>query len=312
MFNGIKDSIKAKLYDFAYTPFMSSYVISWILFNHKYLLVYFSGSTLDNKLQYLEKCHIEFLFPLYIALIYVFIYPALALIFYYATLWYNKQSMAIKQRIEDETPVTQEQARELKHEHYKLADERDKALDKLKEKEKEHTEVLENALKPLQNEIEAYKVAANVSNTMIDSLKAEREDMIMQHDTATNTYKKTISELEQQITNLKLPAYVVANDPVILKEPIKNIPIPLASTPKEDDRTKILRFFYESNYKTKLRSNVLDAIVDTTKMARPKATIILADLIKENILLSDQYDYISITDIGNKTLLNLFDKSIEI
>lgn len=309
MFNGIKDSIKAKLYDFAYTPFMSSYVISWILFNHKYLLVYFSGSTLDNKLLYLGKCHIEFLFPLYIALIYVFIYPALALIFYYATLWYNKQSMAIKQRIEDETPVTQEQARELKREHYKLADERDKALDKLKEREKEHTEVLENALKPLQNEIEAYKIAANVSNTMIDSLKVEKENMMQKHDAAINTHNTTINELKKQISNIKSPAYVVANDPVIAKESIKNISIALASTPKEDDRTKILRFFYESNYKTTDQDTVLDRIVDTTKIARPKAAIILADLIKEGILSADKYGYVSIT--SNKTLVNLFDKLTE-
>jgi hypothetical protein len=278
MFNGIKDSIKAKLYDFAYTPFMSSYVISWILFNHKYLLVYFSGSALDNKLLNLEKCHIEFLFPLYIALIYVFIYPALALIFYYATLWYNKQSMAIKQRIEDETPVTQEQARELKREHYKLADERDKALDKLKEREKEHTIVLENALKPLENEIEAYKVTANVSNT-------------------------TINELKKQISNIKPPLLVNASTKA--KVPNKKIT-------QEDDRTKVLKFFYESNYKTKSRSDVLDHIVDTTKMARPKATIILADLIKEDILDTNQYDQILITDSGNQTLLDLFDKSTEI
>jgi hypothetical protein len=48
--NDIKDSIKAKLYDFTYTPFMSSVLISWVVFNQKYLLIYFSDSDLDKKL----------------------------------------------------------------------------------------------------------------------------------------------------------------------------------------------------------------------------------------------------------------------
>lgn len=297
MLNSIKDSIKAKLYDFAYTPFMSSYVISWILFNHKYLLVYFSGSTLDYKLQYLEKYHIEFLFPLYIALIYVFIYPALALIFYYATLWYNKQSMAIKQRIEDETPVTQEQARELKHEHYKLADERDKALDKLKEKEKEHTEVLENALKPLQNEIEAYKVAANVSNTMIDSLKVEKENMMQKHDAAIDTYNTAINELKKQISNMKPSSLVnAATKAKVTNEKIK----------QEDDRTKVLRFFYEGNYKTTTESTAIDQIINLTKLPRPKVKIIIDELINDRILNKDN-SYLRITDLGNRKLVELFD-----
>ena len=96
MLDNIKDSIKAKLYDFAYTPFMSSYVISWVLLNHKYLLIYFGDSVLKEKLACLEKCDIEFLDPLYIALSYVFIYPLFALLFYSITLWYKKRSKDIK------------------------------------------------------------------------------------------------------------------------------------------------------------------------------------------------------------------------
>ncbi|CZE47783.1 hypothetical protein [Campylobacter geochelonis] len=41
MLNDIKQSIKAKLYDFRYSPFMSSFVISWMLLNIN-LYSYFS------------------------------------------------------------------------------------------------------------------------------------------------------------------------------------------------------------------------------------------------------------------------------
>lgn len=36
------DSIKARLYDFKYTPFLSSYIFSWLYFNSKLLLIFFS------------------------------------------------------------------------------------------------------------------------------------------------------------------------------------------------------------------------------------------------------------------------------
>lgn len=308
----LKNSIKAKLYDFAYTPFMSSYVISWILFNHKYLLVYFGTSTLDDKLFYLGECHVELLFPLYVALIYVFIYPAIALVFYYATLWYNKQTMTIKQHIEDETPITQEKARELKREHYKLADERDQALDKLKKSQKEHAEVLDNTLKPLQDQIESYHSTQKVSDELIQKLEAEKEKMIRQHDAAIDIYNTTINGLEQQIANFKRPAYVVDEEEVVAKSPTVSVPNErIIISNGEDDRTKILRYFYEGNYKAVSEEVALDRIVGYTKLPRPKVKVIFNGLVKEGLLKTDRYEQYQLTDTGNHTLLALFDKTVQ-
>ena len=41
MFNEVKNSIKARLYDSTYTPFMSSYILSWLFINHLYVLMFF-------------------------------------------------------------------------------------------------------------------------------------------------------------------------------------------------------------------------------------------------------------------------------
>jgi hypothetical protein len=49
MLNSIIDSTKARLYDIKYIPFSSSYLIAWVYFNAKAILIFF-----DNKLEVLE------------------------------------------------------------------------------------------------------------------------------------------------------------------------------------------------------------------------------------------------------------------
>jgi len=319
--DNIKDSIKAKLYDFAYTPFMSSFIISWIILNHKYLLIYFGDEKLADKIKLLDEYIFktmplvgydwwtyQFWYPLAIALFYVFIYPWFALKFYNATLGYNKKSMTIKQRIEDETPITQERARELKREHYKLADDRDQALDRLKEREKEHNVILQDALKPLQNEIEAHITAHNVSNKLIDALKIENESLKKSLETLPAITAER-DELKERTKNLKYRLINAASPAKITFVQPSDIELPQEVIQTEDDRTKILRFFYESNYKTKMESYALDNIVEKTKIPRPKAQILLNEMI-ESKLLSRSQDVnrnISITQLGNETLIKMFD-----
>lgn len=186
MVKNITDSIKAKLYDFAYTPFMSSFVISWILLNHKYLLIYFGNEKLEKKLNLLNGYPTEtiaflghdlltnqFIYPLTIALLYVFIYPWFALKFYDITLYYNKESKKIKQKKEDQTPVTQEEANKIREEIEKLLKERDIY-------NKEQIEMREK----FNQEINGY-------GEIIRTYKLEK-----------NEYDKDISEKEQKINKL--------------------------------------------------------------------------------------------------------------
>lgn len=186
MVKNITDSIKAKLYDFAYTPFMSSFVISWILLNHKYLLIYFGNEKLEKKLNLLNGYPAEtiallghdlltnqFIYPLTIALIYVFIYPWFALKFYDITLYYNKESKKIKQKKEDQTPVTQEEANKIREEIEKLLKERDIY-------NKDQIEMREN----FKSKIFGF------------------EENIRTYQLAKNEYDKDISEKEQKINKL--------------------------------------------------------------------------------------------------------------
>jgi len=255
MLSEIQNSIKAKLYDFTYTPFLSSVIIAWIVLNHKYLLIYFGNSKTSEKIALLEKydfsCHIpkiditvpycmNVVLPILFGLFYVFIYPLLAKVFYQYTLNRTKQLKEIKQKIEDETPLTREEARHIIKEYKKL--------------QKVNEECEEKYLE-LQQTQKADEIKDDAS--VIDS-------GFFDDGTDNDT---------------------------------------------EDDRTKILRFLYESNYKPTWRSQALDSIVIKTKVPRPKAETIIDNLVAEGIIKEEQNAYrtISITSKGNSTLIEMFD-----
>ena len=127
MVKDLTDSIKAKLYDFAYTPFMSSFVISWIFLNHKYLLIYFGNEKLETKIRLLSMysdktvnifginiCSHQLYYPVLIALGYVFIYPLFSMGFYAVTLGYKNLTTKIKQKFEKKVLIDKEIENELR------------------------------------------------------------------------------------------------------------------------------------------------------------------------------------------------------
>jgi len=267
MLSDITNSIKAKLYDFTYTPFMSSMIIAWIILNHKYLLVYFAEHDLDKKLELLNDHSFSSLigtvcipyamnvwFPIAFGLFYVFVYPWASKIFYEYTLERTKALKEVKQKNEDETPITQEEARQIRSDIEQLTKERDDYRDKALQAERRYE-------KKYQDRIKELKVTK-------DKIKKDK--------------------------SIQTPILYADVPPVL----------------KENDKKKVLRFFYESNYKTESESQVLDNIVQKTGIRRPKAQKVLDDLVEEKTLSqsSDSYKYIEITQKGNSELIELFDK----
>lgn len=277
MLSDITNSIKAKLYDFTYTPFMSSMIISWIIINHKYLLIYFGDSKLNEKLTRLNEYDfsasifgltipyaMNIWFPIAFGLFYVFVYPWVSKIFYEYTLERTKALKEIKQKIEDETPITQDEARQIRSDIEQLTKERDEYRDKALQAEKHYKKQYQDRIKELET---------------IEDITATEDEVIKEKDVQT---------------------------------PILHANVPEMS--RENDKTKVLRFFYESNYKTKQETSVLDSIVQKTNLARPKAQKILNDLILNKTLArtNDAFKTISITLKGNSELIEMFDKEEEI
>lgn len=325
MLDNIKDSIKAKLYDFAYTPFMSSYIISWVLLNHKHLLVYFGDSPLEKKLMYLSVYHIEFYYPLYIALIYVFIYPLFALVFYAITLFYKTCSKYIRTYVEKITPIHPDEAAKIRVDITRLEDEKDDAIKKLREKEEEYKVKLQNDLLSLQNEVEAHKAALTISDQMINTLQAEREKFTSQHDAAIDTYNTTINGLEQQLSQAKgflaskndecselekkmadmekqLASVGIVNATVKVGGVQADSSVAAASNEPDTDFMKVVRYFYDS-YNITDEESLLNELNSEKGVAKLVARDIINKLISDNVLSKDNINRILVTPEGTSKLI---------
>lgn len=286
MFNGLTDSIKAKLYDFNYTPFMSSFVISWVVINHKYLLILFADGVelrekigLLNSISFLsDSCLNFFVFPIGFALFYVYIYPLISKKFYEYTLEQTKALKKIKQTNEDETPITREEAREIRVQIDKLTIERDNAVQRAVEVENRYKDKLETELSSKLADI------TNENYTLRQALEDEKK-----------IREQLTTQLEIQI-----------DEKIHLRDQLQKIDIDDENN-TEDDKTKILKYLYESDYSGDILSTILSIIANKTNIRRIVVEKIVNDLIVQKIL-TVRNGWLYITDEGKEYLVKLFHK----
>jgi predicted RNase H-related nuclease YkuK (DUF458 family) len=125
MFEDLSKTIKAQLYERVRSPLLSSFAMSWAGWNYKFLLVAFSAMTSPEKLLFIETNVFPttesvlmngVAYPLLTALALIFIYPIPAKYIYEYSRKRQRELKKIQQRIDDETPLTREEAREVRKE----------------------------------------------------------------------------------------------------------------------------------------------------------------------------------------------------
>ncbi len=124
MWDEIVKSVKANLYERATSPLLGTYTVAWGLWNFRFLLVLFSDAPYEQKLDYIQanffpnywsSLHL-FWPPLIATLLFIFVYPYPSRYVYQFWRMQQKIMKEIRQKIEDETPLTQEEARQLRSE----------------------------------------------------------------------------------------------------------------------------------------------------------------------------------------------------
>jgi hypothetical protein len=118
MFSELSNQIKAQLYDRARSPLLSTFTFSWIAWNFRTVIVFFSDDALAVKLNNLDILYptLEVYltrglgFPILSTVLFIFLYPYPAKIAYRH--WQKQHALIkkIQQEIEDATPLTQEEA----------------------------------------------------------------------------------------------------------------------------------------------------------------------------------------------------------
>lgn len=223
----LKNSIKAKLYDFAYTPFMSSVLISWIIINHKYLLVFFADYDLEKKLLLLKgwdfalhtpwfaiPCILNVLLSILFGLFYVFAYPKINKKFYEYTLERNKELKKIKQDIEDETPLTVKESQDIRKEIDYLTIERDEIRNRLTKTEQYYEQKYFAEISSLKAENESLKKSLEnlpVITAERDELKEKFENMIRLDTSSDSTEEIAIAKP----TTVEVPKEIVRKKELI-------------------------------------------------------------------------------------------------
>ena len=132
MLEDVTKSIKSSLYDRVSSPLFGAFAISWCLINYKLLLILFSSLLAGDKIKYIESTLypdfltlflFNFLYPIIASSLFIFLYPIPAKYIY--EYWHSQQIKLkkIKQTIEDETPLTIEESREIRREILSLESE---------------------------------------------------------------------------------------------------------------------------------------------------------------------------------------------
>lgn len=125
MLNDLAKTVKAQLYERVSSPLLGAFTISWVAWNYRFVLVIVSSMPVKEKFTYIDSNLFDSyqniflhgtLYPLLTTLSLIFIYPFPAKFVY--EFWRKRQRelKEIQQRIDDETPLTREEARELRHE----------------------------------------------------------------------------------------------------------------------------------------------------------------------------------------------------
>ncbi len=182
MIDVVKNSIKSTLYDRITSPLFGSFAISWSVWNYKLIVVLLSSMKAPEKLTYIEKYiytdpatiwYQGMSYPLMTSVAFIIFYPFPAKIIYEYWQLQQKSLKTIKQKIEDETPLTQEESRKLRRDIINIVIEHDKEISKRNhEIEKLNTELEEIKI----NNAESTKTI-EMSEKEIEALKVKLSDL---------------------------------------------------------------------------------------------------------------------------------------
>lgn len=122
MFDDLTKDIKAQLAERLRSPLLGAFVIAWAAWNFKSVLVLFSTMSIQEKLDFWATHYSDdwkwisrtILYPLGTTVAFLLLYPYPARWAYHYWHWQHKKLKQVQQRIDDETPMTLEEAKELR------------------------------------------------------------------------------------------------------------------------------------------------------------------------------------------------------
>ena len=195
MLDDITTTIKAQLYERVSSPLLGSFLISWSLINYKLILILFSSLSAPDKITYIEfnlfssveDYMLKGVFlPLLATLAIILIYPYPAAKIYEISRKNRKNLKEIQQKIDDETPITRDEARKIRkaavqfqidfEEQTKRKDSEIEALKSVINQLTEESKAVIPREKDLSAKILELEAKTMIQNTEISNLTIENEN----------------------------------------------------------------------------------------------------------------------------------------
>ena len=224
MIEDVTKSIESSLYDRVSSPLFGAFTLSWGVWNYKLLLTLLSSMNVQSKIEHIETVLysdyqalilIGFIYPLITSVLFILIYPFPAKFIY--QYWHSQQIQlkTIKQNIEDETPLTIEESREIRREILNLESQYEAELnrrsaenDRLRELVKE----LENDLLNANNKLKTTNPPSSQTNVKTQKVKPSAKK-----DKPKSPKYVQQEEFEKYLASGKLSTFI-ANQRKILTE----------------------------------------------------------------------------------------------
>jgi len=215
VFEDVTKSIKSSLYDRVSSPLFGAFTLSWGIWNYKLLLTLLSSMDVQSKVKYIETIlypdyqtllSIGFVYPLIASVLFIFIYPIPAKFIY--QYWHSQQIhlKRIKQNIEDETPLTIEESREIRREILNLESQYDAELNR----RGAENDRLRDLVRDLENDL----LNANQATRLKIAGKNQNLNTSVNNDIPQNSQQE---EFEKYLASGKLNNFIV-NQRMILTE----------------------------------------------------------------------------------------------
>lgn len=157
MLDDLTKSIKAQLYERASSPLLASFGIAWLGWNYRFVIVLLTSGSYSEKFTYIDANIFPSwqqillngaLYPMVTALLMLFVYPHPAKFVYRYWRERQRELKEIQKQIDDETPLTREEAKQIRQAALKAS------LDHETEMQKQSNEIarLKELIKALQQE----------------------------------------------------------------------------------------------------------------------------------------------------------------
>jgi hypothetical protein len=172
MIEDLMKSAKETLLERLSSPLLGSFVVSWCLWNYKFLVILFSSASVTTTFLLIEQSAFPdgnavlvrgVVLPLVTTLAYIFIYPYPAKRVYGFTRRRQLEINNLKRQIENETPLTLEQSRAIRADAFAL-----------EQKHKQEIDALTTEISRLKDVLKARELSPNRDEPILPSPSPSR------------------------------------------------------------------------------------------------------------------------------------------